>query len=646
MPIQTVTRQSQVQSSRRSLPAPRLFAAPLALILGLAVFGCEGDVGPAGPAGSPGETGPAGPPATLDPALSALEKAYAGVGGKEALADLQSVSYRASGFRLIAGEGFSAFDQALETTSFRTEISVDVAEDAWRIDYQNTIEFFWTGTALNFSEIIRGQDGAIIGADLVFGEADPNQPLNSARVAAVRRQALLLNPVLLLQQAAGDEGQISETGAALHEGRVHHVLELAGDVAPIELLVDAATGTISKVQTLGSDFAVGDVRIEVSFADWRTVPDSGASSAAGLQWPEIAILTIDGDPYHVESRTDIAANPSFAADQFAFPTTTAPAPAFDQELADRGNAYHHNIVAFSQWGLPLLEFKQDAVVLATEIGGADSGVYHLIGGASGSDIPTGSHHTMVVDQGPSVVVIEPALYDEWGQAVVTWIGEQLRDDDGNPKPISHVVLTHHHHDHMGSVRRFAVEGADVVVGADSERFIKDVLRARFSVTPDTLSQVAGGAEVDIVPVKGEPFVIDAGAGTNTVVAIPVETNHAADLLTVRTALPGGAAAYFNSDMYNPAPPVDADGEPVPVPVDRVPASTDLRDALQNRVDGFGAQDGDIMLGGHGLATYDDPRVAGEDASFVSFGDFVGQLEVSDTDAPYRRAHQHTHHIDW
>ncbi len=100
------------------------------------------------------------------------------------------------------------------------------------------------------------------------------------------------------------------------------------------------------------------------------------------------------------------------------------------------------------------------------------------------------------------------------------------------------------------------------------------------------------------------------------------------MVTTRVSLPSGAA-FFVADVYNPGPPVDAEGNALPLDFnDRALWSRDLQNQLLNLSGGLAAQNTDIMIGAHGVATYDDPRVVGEDASFVTFADFVGQVDAS------------------
>ena len=602
-----------------SLPGTTM-ATALAAILALGAAGCEGDEGPQGPAGSPGTQGPPGAPgepAVLDPSLSGLDKAYAAVGGAEALAALQGFSYASKGSRFSAGEGFLPLGEPVEVASFENRIAADIANDLWRFDRNTKVEFIFVPNSLSYSEIIRDNVGVIAGNDILFGRPTENRAIESSRLSATLREAMLLNPLVILSRLQADEAMATEIGVDLVNGRVHHVLEVEDQVAPIHLFVDAAYGHISKIETMTSDFLLGDLEVEVVFADVR--PDA-------MGFPEVAIMSVDGDLLQTETRSDITVNGDLDAGLFAFPDDLDGQPQFNASLAERGSDHHHLIATFDTWGIPILEIPQNRVALVTEVGGEDTGVHHLIGGTVGVEQVTGTHHTVVVDQGDSVVVLEPPLEEAWGEAVVAWIGENLRDGDDNPKPISHVIVSHHHDDHSGSTRRFAAEGAQIVVGKGGGEFMKKALAADFTINPDVYSQRADTLDNTIVEVGDEPLLI--GNGTNDLAVISTVVDHAGDMVTTRVSLPSGAA-FFVADVYNPGPPVDAEGNALPLDFnDRALWSRDLQNQLLNLSGGLAAQNTDIMIGAHGVATYDDPRVVGEDASFVTFADFVGQVDAS------------------
>ena len=56
------------------------------------------------------------------------------------------------------------------------------------------------------------------------------------------------------------------------------------------------------------------------------------------------------------------------------------------------------------------------------------------------------------------------------------------------KPISHLVLTHHHMDHTGGMRTYVAEGATVIVPAPTKAYFEQVAKAPHAVSPDALQK--------------------------------------------------------------------------------------------------------------------------------------------------------------
>ena len=102
-----------------------------------------------------------------------------------------------------------------------------------------------------------------------------------------------------------------------HDGRPHHVIEVADPTYPVELIVDAEGGQVSMLRTMQNDYIWGDVEIEVSYGDWSSPEGSS------LQFPHRVELALSGNTLHAESRTDVVVNPEFAADAFALPRGAA-----------------------------------------------------------------------------------------------------------------------------------------------------------------------------------------------------------------------------------------------------------------------------------------------------------------------------------
>jgi len=479
------------------------------MVLALAAaFGCEGDEGPPGPQGPPGDPG-------INPDATPLEKAILGVGGEEALDGLGGFRIEASGDRRIGLEGFRAEDESGPARPFEAVVAHDVAGDRLHIDYERVTLF---GGQNTYAVILDGDVGVVDGVESAFGA--PGGDMTSDRWAATRKQERLLNPQLLLREVAADPSLVTDGGLELFDGSLHHVLQVADEVYPISLFVDARTGELAKLETVENDFLLGDSSIEVFYGGWQGWGQSGS-----VRFPADVVIALAGEIVHAEHRAQVAVNPALDEALFAFPDGAA--PTYDEADAARGERNHQFHESFATIGVPLDGLQVD--VVADELA---PGVYHIIGG---------SHHSMVVEQADGLVFIEAPLYEARGQAVLDWAAEAFPG-----KPVTHVVATHHHRDHTGSLRTAVARGAQVLVGEPSRAFFERVFAAPHTVEPDELAREPRRAEV--VPVSDSVTLADP---VNPVVLHHIQTTHSADFVIAELPAQG---MVFQSDLYSPGNP--------------------------------------------------------------------------------------------
>lgn len=440
------------------------------------VFGCTGDMGQQGVAGPQGEQGPQGDPGVpgeLDPNLGTWDKAVAGIGGQAALDGLAGFSIDASGVRKLAGEGYAYDDAAFDADYFDITTHVDLASDSLRVDWSRSILFFG-GLPLDYSEIVNADLGVVDGLDSAFGPGTETGDMPSGRWAAVRKQTMLLNPHTLLAMINATPGIASDGGAALHNGAIHELLVVDDPIYPITLYVNASTGRIAKLSTVENDHLHRDIPIEVHFHDWMDDANGGAA------FPMSVYLTVNGEIWHEEYRTAITQNPAFT-DEFDFPAGSA--PMYDADGAAWGMASHQFIQGFNSLGIT--QNAEQLTVVPTMI---DNGVWFL-GGSS--------HNSMAVEQDTGVVIFEAPLYPERSDAILDWVQTTMN------KPVTHLVITHHHHDHSGGFRAFVAAGAAIVTGEDSAPLYRELAQAPSTVVPD--AQAMNPMEANIVAIPNGGF---------------------------------------------------------------------------------------------------------------------------------------------
>lgn len=66
------------------------------------------------------------------------------------------------------------------------------------------------------------------------------------------------------------------------------------------------------------------------------------------------------------------------------------------------------------------------------------------------------------------------------------------------KPIRYVISSHYHHDHLGGSREYAALGANFITTRDAVEPLRDILRARHALRPDSLSIAPMDPAIDVV----------------------------------------------------------------------------------------------------------------------------------------------------
>jgi glyoxylase-like metal-dependent hydrolase (beta-lactamase superfamily II) len=94
-----------------------------------------------------------------------------------------------------------------------------------------------------------------------------------------------------------------------------------------------------------------------------------------------------------------------------------------------------------------------------------------------------SHHSVLVEFADHLTLIEAPQNDTRALAVIAKARE-LRPE----KPLTTVVVTHHHFDHSGGVRAAVSEGLAVVAHKSTEAFFKSAISRPHTIMPDALAK--------------------------------------------------------------------------------------------------------------------------------------------------------------
>lgn len=492
-------------------------------------FGCTGERGEAGSMGAPGEPGAPGEmgemgergemgepgrDATLPEDMPALEKLSFAMGGEDAILAATTLRVEAEGSREVVGEGYHPDDEGALANTFVATVERDLVNDRTRIELERTVVAFGVMAPQSLTFVLREDGGALVGSESIFGA--PGGALLADRWGAERRQARLLEPLVLVRELA-TATEVLELGLENVDGVPHHVIALVDDVSRVRFYVSTTTGRLTKIAAVENDHLHGDVELEVLYADWRPV--------GALRLPYSVSLTIDGARVHEERRVAVTVNAPIEASRFAFPDDVTPSTA--EVDARRGRRTHQFHTVFGSVGIPL--DGEQTFVDPVEVA---PGVFHVRGG---------SHHSLVIEQAAGVVVVEAPLYEARSQAVLAWIATRFPG-----KPVTDLVVTHHHSDHAGGERAYAAIGARVIVGEDALGLHREVLARPRTVLPDALAEAPRPARIEAVPPLGSRTLADA---TRPVAVHAMDTAHAADMLLVYVA-----DHVFVADIYSPGFP--------------------------------------------------------------------------------------------
>ncbi|HUO23814.1 MAG TPA: MBL fold metallo-hydrolase [Caulobacteraceae bacterium] len=204
-------------------------------------------------------------------------------------------------------------------------------------------------------------------------------------------------------------------------GRHYHATARINDLNQVE-----------SVRTLVADPVLGDTILQVNYAGYRDFD--------GLQFPSLITEFQAGEPLVQLAVTQVKANPELSI-----------------KVPDSVKTY--------SGPTPLSTIKSRQIA---------NGVYWITGVA---------HHSMAVDMGRYIIVVEAPLAEERSLAV---IAEAKRLMPG--KPIRYVVNTHVHFDHSGGLRTYVAQGATVITQAANIDFYKKAWARPRSLEPDLLSR--------------------------------------------------------------------------------------------------------------------------------------------------------------
>jgi glyoxylase-like metal-dependent hydrolase (beta-lactamase superfamily II) len=286
-------------------------------------------------------------------------------------------------------------------------------------------------------------------------------------------------------------------------------IRYAAGLDTLDLYFDRRSGLLVLTETLTDDPILGDRVTRTAYTRWQ--------NAGGVLFPRQIDIEVNNRLQTHSVATAVSTTPALPDSMFAIPDSIA-------ARAQRTNATPPVVVTL--------------VELAPNVWRAEGG----------------THHSLIVDQGTRLVLVEAPLSAQRTEALLDTLHSRFPT-----KPVGLVINTHHHWDHAGGLRAVLAAGVPVVTHARNVSFVRSIAAARKTVRPDVLAQRLGAARSPVPAITGLEDSLIVGTGDGRVIAYRIPSAHAEGLLAVYVP---AARILFQSDVVNatPTPPAAGSAE--------------------------------------------------------------------------------------
>jgi glyoxylase-like metal-dependent hydrolase (beta-lactamase superfamily II) len=480
---------------------------------------------------------------TADARVTALADA---LGGRATLSELDTVQITAVGETFVPSSSHIPGGPNISGTSYRTITTIDLRQRRLRFEAQRDISFnLWEmrpNPKTKYVERIVGDRGYVEGVDNIIQL--PSRPLLPESVAAQWRQQLYLNPQLIVRELLAGTRKIASV--ARSGGATQYTV--TDSIAPVVLTVQDGKLVSLETTELRPDFR--DTALRVRYTNWT---DSSPAFPATVE------IALDGAVVLTEQRRLLAGTkvsdadfdiPANAVTQFQQVVASAPifvsswyglkdasgVPALFEatpEFIAWGQRSSQFILAFGNVGVPFA--GRDRTLVPQPLA---EGVIMLFGS---------THHSVLVEQANGVVLLEAPLSPERSAAIEAFAATVFPG-----KRITHVVVTHHHFDHVAGVRHFVARGATIVTSALNADYLARLFARRSTLDPDLQATRPQAPRFERVGLDASVTLPDS---KRPIVVHAINTRQAADLIL--PYLPQ-QKTVFVADVYSPPfPPLSA-----------------------------------------------------------------------------------------
>jgi len=432
--------------------------------------------------------------ASLDaqtPAQQIVDDAATALGGRDRILAVRTLLLQGEGKEFSFGQGSSWSEMGQEASVWKVmgyRRAYDLPGGRARFEQSRTpLYAFYAGHVPGKSS--QGIDGAV---PFNINDNGGANRVWAPRAVATQRVEYHRHPLTLLRVALDPAAQLSNPRTQASERLVD--IRLPNSDITLTLATDAASKLPTRVVWMTDIALTGDIAVETRFADYVTVD--------GLQLP--TRLTTRNEKYlasdtRIQKQSVNADVGSLAAPANVL-SATPPPPARPMQ------------------------------VTANE---ASRGIWHILNGTT--------HNGVAIEFSDHMAIVDAP--DEERTLAMIAKARELRPN----KPVTTLILTHHHGDHTSGVRAAVSEGVTRLVAHKSIRaFLQEILRRPHTIVPDALAKKPQSKPVTIVDVDDQLVLKDSAMAVNLYYVLDLA--HASSMLMVY--YPTGRI-LTDADLYFP-----------------------------------------------------------------------------------------------
>lgn len=373
--------------------------------------------------------------ASLSPEQQLVADAADALGGRTAIEMLKTLRIEGGGTAYLLGQNLTP-DADLPTYAVTDYVrTLDLTAGRTATQQTRTAQFGFAGNPV--SKPHAGLDG-----DVAYNvNAEGRATRASGRDATDRRVDMLHHPVSIVRTALDPASKVANLRQD-GEDDVVDVTTPKGD--SLTLAVNRTTMLPSRVQNKTSHPNLGDVTITTSFENYQDV--------SGLKLPARLVTKIDEYPQLTIEVTQNSVDVDASA--LAAPEDVKSA---------------------------VLPTPPAQVVAVEEVG---MGIWWLAG--------SGNHRSIVFEFDDHLTLFEAPVSEARTKAVI----DKARTLSA--KPLTHVIISHHHFDHSGGLRVAVAEGLTVITHRFNEPFFKMLTARPFTIEPDALAKSPKPLNMELV----------------------------------------------------------------------------------------------------------------------------------------------------